>query len=801
MTQPSAAKRLLAAAAVLGVVALAGAASGGLWMRGRIVACLPMLDGSRALRGLASPVHVARDALGVPTVEGASRMDVARATGWLHAQDRFFQMDLLRRKGAGELAELFGPLALPLDREARMHGFRRLAGEVLARESPERQALIGAYAQGVNAGLADLRSKPWEYVVLRTEPRPWSPEDCLLITYAMTLDLQESTGQYVRSLSAIRDDLGPASLAFFAPLSTPADAALDGSLSAGAPIPPASEVDLRRRGPGPAAALAGSPPWGDREEPGSNSFAVAGALAAGGSALLANDMHLRLGVPNIWYRMSLKWPGHEETGVTIPGAPTVVAGSTGKVAWGFTNSNAGTGDIIIVSPSISPELYHGPRNGALVPFEKRTETVAVRGSKPVTMDFSWTVWGPVVGDAPGGRQLVLHWTADDPAATNVDLLELEDARDVSDAVEIAHHVGIPAQNFVVADAAGRIAWTVAGLLPKRVGYDGRLPVSWSFGDRRWDGFLASRDVPTIISPAGGLIWTANNRTVGGRPLEALGDSGYAIAARAAQIRGDLESLARRGGPIGPADLLAVQLDNRALMLESWHALLMATLSPESVARRGSRAALLEAATKWGGRADAGSVGYGIVRDFRLAVAHRVFDPIFAPCAEKDPDFTWTRLNYEQPLETLVRARPGHLLDPSYRTWDDLLEEAADDVSHAYEKSGEDPRTATWGQRNSARIEHPFARRLPRWAASWLGMPADPLPGDSNMPRVLGPSFGASERFVVSPGHEAAGIFHMPGGQCANPCSPYFRAGHEAWVRGDPTPFLPGPAEHTLVLDP
>jgi penicillin amidase len=801
MTPRPAAKRLLAAAAVLCAVAAVALASAGLWFRGRIVGCLPRLDGAPALHGLAAPVRVERDALGVPTVAGASRVDVARATGWLHAQDRFFQMDLLRRKGAGELSELIGKMALPLDREARMHGFRRLAGEVFAREDPGRLALIRAYSEGVNSGLAALGSKPWEYYFLRSEPRPWSPEDCFLVDYAMTLDLQEGTGRFVRSLSALRDELGPASLAFFAPLSTPADAALDGSLSAGAPVPPPSEVDLRRREPGAAAAQSGLPPWGDPDEPGSNSVALAGALAAGGFALVANDMHLHLGVPNIWYRMSLKWPGHGETGVTIPGSPTVVAGSTGRVAWGFTNSNAGTGDIIVVSPSISPELYHGPKNGALVPYEKRTETVAVRGSKPVTMEFMWTVWGPVVGDAPGGKQLVFHWTSDDPAATNLDLLELEDAQDVKGAVEIAHHMGIPAQNFVVADSAGRIAWTVAGRLPRRVGYDGRLPVSWSFGDRRWDGFLGSGDVPAIISPSSGLLWTANNRAVGGGSLDMIGDSGYAIAARAGQIRDDLDSLARRGGPIGPADLLAIQLDDRAVMLESWHALLLGTLSPDAVARKASRAALVEAARKWEGRADAGSVGYRVAREFRLAVAHRVFDPIFAPCLEGDPDFTWTRFNYEHPLETLVKERPAHLLDPAYRTWDDLLDAAADDVSLSYERAGEDPRTATWGQRNSARIEHPFARGLPRWAASWLSMPSDPLPGDSNMPRVLGPSFGASERFVVSPGHEASGIFHMPGGQCSNPYSPYFRAGHEAWVRGDPTPFLPGPAEHTLELHP
>jgi penicillin amidase len=799
-------RRLLVGAALLLGAVMVLAAGAALWMRGRMIASLPMLDGESQLHGLAAAVRVSRDALGVPTVEGSSRIDVARATGWLHAQDRFFQMDLLRRKAAGELSELFGPAALALDREARMHGFRRLAREVLARESPDRRALFQAYCEGVNAGVAALRSKPWEYSILRMEPRPWTAEDSLLINYAMTLDLQESTGRYVRSLSAIRDELGPAAFAFLAPLATPSDAALDGSVEPPAKVPPASELDLRAHAPAQGDGLAGGRaprdlPWNEGQSPGSNSFAVAGALASGGAALVANDMHLHLGVPNIWYRISLKWPGHEETGVSLPGLPALIAGSTGRIAWGFTNSNAGTGDILVVNPSISPEFYHGPAGAGLMTYERRSETVAVKGSKPVSMVFPWTQWGPVVADAPGGQELVFHWTEDDPAATNLAILDLEDAPDVASAVAIAHRMGIPAMNFVVADSAGRIAWTVAGMLPKRIGYDGRLAVSWIFGDRRWDGYLDSREVPEVVSPSSGIIWTANNRTMGGGALASLGDAGYDIGARARQIRDDLGALVHSGRPVEARDLLAIQLDDRALFLETWHSILMRTLSPPAVAARASRAALLQAAQNWTARADVDSVGYRVVRAFRLAVAHRALDPIFAPCVERDPGFTWNRINYEQPLETLVNERPAHLLDPAYANWDALLQAAADDVSLSYEKAGLDPRKATWGERNTARIAHPFAQLLPWWAGSHISMPADPLPGDSNMPRVQDTSFGASERFVVSPGREADGIFQMPGGQNSNPYSPFFRAGHEAWVRGDPTPFLPGPPEHTLHLLP
>jgi penicillin amidase len=806
MTLGPLAKRTLSVAAVLLGVAAVLALAAALWLRNRIAAALPRLDGAAAVQGLSAPVEVTRDALGVPTVTGSSRIDVARATGWLHAQDRFFQMDVLRRRGAGELSELFGAAALPMDKEARMHGFRRVAQAVIARESPERRALMEAYAHGVNDGLAFLGSQPWEYAVLRVKPRPWLPEDSVLVGLAMTLDLQDGLGRYVRSLAAIRDEYGGASLAFFAPLYTTQDAPLDDSVSRSAAVPPPSDIDIRKHDSGDQArlhrnALAYEAPGGDPDDPGSNNFAVAGSIGAGGSAIVANDMHLHLGVPNTWYRMSLRWPGHSETGVTLPGTPALVAGSTGRIAWGLTNTGAGTGDVIVVDPTVSPELYHGPNGGHSVPFDMRTEVIAVKGAAPVSVQFAWTVWGPIVGSDPSGSQYAYHWTADDPAATNLNIMELEDAPDVDSALGIAHRMGIPAQNFLVADSSGKIGWTLAGMIPRRIGYDGRLPVTYVYGDRRWDGYLGPGEVPSITSPKLGYLWTANNRTVGGPWLRAEGDSGYHLAARARQIRDDLASLVASGRPVAPRDLLAIQLDDRALLLEKWHAILLATLRPEVVAGKPARAALLQAVGKWEGRASVDSTSFGVVRAFRLAVAQRVFGPIFAPCVARFPDFTWSRLNFEEPLETMLRTRPANLLDPAFKTWDELLAAAADDVCGTYASQGADPRTTPWGRLNAARIEHPLAQALPHWATGWLSMPADPLPGDANMPRVQEPSFGASERFDVSPGHEDQGIFHMPGGQSSNPLSPYFRAGHESWVRGDATPFLPGAAEHTIELRP
>ena len=307
--------RLLASVLSLLLVATILAAGGFWWLMRR---SLPQLDGEAALPGLSAAVTVERDTLGVPTIRGASRIDVARALGYLHAQDRFFQMDLLRRRAAGELAELFGKAAVPADRGARVHGFRTLARKSFALLPPDHQALIGAYTAGVNAGLAALRARPFEYYVLRVRPQPWRPEDTILVGYAMVLDLQDVQDKYELMLAAIQNRYGRTLLNFLVPRGTELDAALDGSTFPRPPIPGPEIIDLRKRRPETAAAATPRPDLALRPEPaaglapGSNAMALAGSRTANGSALLADDMHLSLRVPNIWYRASLRWSARAE---------------------------------------------------------------------------------------------------------------------------------------------------------------------------------------------------------------------------------------------------------------------------------------------------------------------------------------------------------------------------------------------------------------------------------------------------------------------------------------------------------
>ncbi|MFL6199529.1 MAG: penicillin acylase family protein [Thermoanaerobaculia bacterium] len=798
-------RRLALALAVLIGLALLLAAAGGLWLRSRMQASLPRLEGRQALAGLAASVTVERDALGVPTIRAASRTDAVRALGFLHAQDRFFQMDLLRRQAAGELSEIFGPVALGLDKANRVHRLRDVARRVVARAAAGDRALLEAYAEGVNAGLALLEAPPFEYGVLRVDPAPWRPEDSALATLAMFLELHDPNGRGESDLGLMRDLLPAELVAFLAPGGTEWDAPLAGGPVPAPPMPGPEVFDLRRQEARPKAAGLHRPDLREIEPfalAGSNNWAVAGTRTADGRAWLANDMHLGIAVPNTWYRASIARPDGlgaplRTTGVTLPGVPAVVVGSNGHVAWGFTNSFGDWADLIVleVDPR-RPDFYRTPRGPRR--FERHAERIRVKGGDDAVLEVRSTVWGPVVGKDHRGRPRALAWTAHHPEAVDVGVMGLDSARNLDEALALAHRAGAPPQNFVAADADGRIGWTILGRIPRRVGFDGRVPTSWASGAHRWEGWLAPEEVPQIVDPPSGQLWTANARTVDGDMLAKLGNGGHDLGARARQIRDDLAALPKAT----PRDLLAVQLDDRALFLERWHKLLLDVLTPEAVRADPRRQELRRIVEHgWTGRASIDSAAYRLVRGYRDFLREQVLGALTARCREADEDFN-PRLTRqaEGPLWRLVTQRPPHLLDPKFESWDEQLLAAVDATLDFYGEIG--PRLAerTWGERNTTAIRHPLSAAVP-FLGRWLDVPGRSLPGDENMPRVQGSTFGASERLVVSPGREEEGFFHMPVGESGNPLSPYYRAGHEAWEEGRPTPFLPGPARHRLELVP
>ena len=770
------------------VLIVAGAGTGWWLMRGSV----PTLDGELALDGLTAPVTVQRDALGVVTIDAANEVDALRALGYVHAQERYFEMDLMRRVSAGELSELFGSIAIEKDKSQRVHRIRARVEADLAAMAADKRPQLEAYTAGVNAGLAALRVRPWPYLLLRQEPEPWELGDAALAGFAMYFDLQDAGNQRELAMWKIKPHLPPALYALLMHDGTRWDAPLSGAARGDAPLPTADQVDLRKL----------SAPPGERHDvaaddivPGSNNFAVAGALTEDGRAIVADDMHLGLRAPGIWFRARLRYadaraPGGkvDTTGFTLPGLPAIVVGSNTHVAWAFTNSYVDTADWKIETACGTEKA---DANGCTKPIAHR-ETIRVAGGPSVDFDVEETAWGPVL-HRDGDKLFALRWNAHLKGALGFGLTDFAVARDLDDAMAITDRSAMPTQNLLIGDSKGRIAWRLIGpLAARKTGCDGALPIV-STPCAGWE--IASNRSPTMIDPAYHRLWSANHRTTDSAVLAQLGDGGYAFGARARQIRNDL--FARK--TFSERDLLAVQLDDRAVFQTSWHGLL------RDAAGRAKTPALTElavASKRWEGRASIDSVSYRIVRAWRMAVHARVAEGLTAPAhAKLGKDFKMPAFQQlEGVVWPLLAQRPPHLLSRKFTSWDALMEDAAKEVRDELKAQGP-LAERTWGERNTAAICHPLAKAIPLVGKRLLCMPPDQLSGDGGMPRVVGPDFGASERMVVSPGHEAEGITHMPGGQSGHPLSPFWGAGHDDWVHGRPTPFLPGKTAYTLRLAP
>jgi len=785
--------KLIGAAAAVLVLAALGTAYG------LLRASLPQLDGRVHLPGLSAPVSIARDALGVPTIEARDRVDLAYATGFVHGQDRFFQMDLGRRLAAGELSELFGPVAVDQDRKTRLFRFRTVARQVVAAATPPQRAVLEAYARGVNAGLASLGARPWEYWLLGQAPAPWRSEDSTLVVYAMWWDLQADGLDREMLRQEINARLGgptcaaswKCALAFFYPPGTNWDAPAEPMALASAPVavPDAAVLDIRNGGTSPA--IAG--PAVSAPAAGSNNWAVAGSHTLSGAALIANDMHLGERVPPVWYHARLRIPPHEGVpeldlnGVTLPGTPLLVAGSNGHIAWGFTNSYGNWFDV-------APAPCTGPERDA--PFTPVREEIRVHGAPSVGLEVRSGPLGVLWREDPGSQRCwFVTWLAQLPEATNLNLMELEHASSVEEALARAPGIGIPHQNAVLGDRAGHIAWTIFGRIPENVAA-GRVR-----GSPTW---TTAADHPRIVDPPLGRLWTANARVatdprqlqlIGG-DLASLGAQ-YNLGARAGQIRDDLVALA---GPATPADMLRIQLDDRAVFLGRWQQLLLTLLDGQALQGHPRRAEFRGLIEHWNAQASVDSVGYRLVRAYHERVEQAVWGMLLAALRVSEDGASWPPDQFEGPLWELVTRQPLHLLARDYADWPGFLRAQVDATIAGLGASCRELARCTWGAHNTVQIRHPLSRALP-WLASFLDMPTLELPGDRNMPRVQIGIQGASERFAVSPGHESEAYLHIPGGQSGHPLSPFYRAGFMEWARGEALPLLPGPARHTLTLAP
>jgi penicillin amidase len=757
---------------------------------------LPQLDGEVLIDGVKEDVIVERDASGIPVIIASNRPDLAYGTGYVHGQDRFFQMDLTRRNAAGELSELFGPDALPVDRRHRFHRFRDRANTVLSNLSDREREILEAYTAGVNAGLSSLGAKPFEYFLTENEPRPWEAADSLLVVYTMYIELNDERANRDVRRGLVHRILPQEVFDWLYPQGTTWDAPMLGDPAIESPAPGIEQYNLN--GTATGQARISNPEDSEPLLPGSNNWAIAGSLTDSGGAIVANDMHLGITTPNVFYRTRLRtidMAALDLNGVTLPGAPILVAGSNGWIAWGNTNSYGDWTDAVIVVPGSQPDTYLTPEGPKT--FTVHTESIAVKGAEPEPYEIRETIWGPVLDDNPDPeQQIAVSWIAHHVEGVTLGHLDLETVTSVEDAMSVANTIGMPPQNFVVGDSQGNIGWTIAGSIPRRADFDPLLPADWSQSGG-WIGWVPPAEYPRVLNPASGRIWTANARVVDSDGLAIIGDGGYDLGARARQIRDGLFAKER----FAPEDMLGVQLDDRAVFLSRWRDLLLATLDNEATAGNAERGAYRALAQGWIPRAIPDSVGYRLVRAFRSEVRGRVFTMMMQPVLEVYGEDTELRISnqFESPLWALVTERPAHLLTDNYESWNELLLQSIDsNIGYFAENFAGGLDQRTWGERNTARIQHPLSRALP-FLAHWLDMPADALPGDSNLPRAQGPSFGASERFAVTPGSEQNGYLHMPAGQSGHPLSAFYRVGHEDWVQGRPSAFLPGDAVHTLTL--
>jgi penicillin amidase len=786
-------------------------------------ASLPQLDGVRPVTGLSAPVTVTRDARGVPLLTADNRVDLAYTTGFLHAQERFFQMDLMRRSGAGELAELFGAKAVPLDRRRRLHRFRARAADMLAALPADERRFLERYADGVNAGLGALGARPFEYALTGTSPRPWQAADCLLVAWAMYFDLQsmQASRLIVRNWVAQHSDAAQA--AFLLPASSQWDAPIDADLTSAATAPPLaipSTAPAWWGAPakpvpapsGPQLATAAQAIASDTlamlegndagkggigavaDGVGSNNWAISGSRSADGRAIVSNDMHLGLQLPNTWYRLAMQYRDasgkpRRLVGLTLPGTPPVLlVGSNGHVAWSYTNAY---GNFLELLPLDADPARPGSLSSAGTPLAVTThvEIIKVKGAADERLEVRDTALGPL--RTIGGRDYAVHWIAHQSGALNVRHRLLEESDTLAATLAAAAGVGMPAQNFVAGDDQGHIGWTIIGPLPRF------LPGAGA-GQASWEGVLPPASYPHIIDPPGGQISTANSRQLAGPDAALIGDGGFDLGARNQQIAGALRALGPRTTVAG---VYSVTLDDRALFMEGWRQRALAVLDAEALRGQPQRAEFARLLRQsWTGHASTDSVGYRLARAFMWSLYAQAYGAANAELVKLEPrgaDMHAASSRWPAVMAQLLDAQPAGWLPSSYPSWRAFQLAAVD---RAIADVDAPLASSTWGKRNTAAIAHPITMALP-WLKRWLAAPADPLPGDANMPRVAGSAFGQSERFTVSPGKEEEGVFNMPGGQSGHPMSPHFLDGHADWVTGRTVSLLPGAPVHSLQLQP
>lgn len=778
---------------------------------------MPQVDGAIALQGPRAEVRIERDANGVPTIKAGSLEDAAFGLGFTHAQDRLWELETHRRIVAGRLAEAFGESALDTDKFLRALGVRRAAARQWAEMGAEARATLLAYAAGVNAYLhSEMRARPPEFVLLGIQPADWDPVDTLGWGIMMAWDL---SGNWATELLRMR-------LSLRMPIERINE--LLPPYPGTAPLVTADYArlfrELRIDGTLGQQALLFSPA-ASSEGVGSNNWVVHGSHTETGKPMLANDPHLKISTPALWYFARLETPGLKLAGASLPGVPFIILGQNEHIAWGFTNTGPDVQDLYLerVKPD-DPGQYQTPEGWAR--FETYDERIAVRGRPTVNMTVRATRHGPVISDAgevtaglTGARRvsadapsyvLAMRWTALEPGQTAMDAaLKMGQARSVSEFIAASALYVAPMQNMVVADREGHIGEVSAGRVPVRKPENdlkGLVPAPGWDARYDWAGYLDAGQTPREVDPERGYIATANQR------IHAPDYPHYLSSEWAQPYRQQRIEQLLTARPKHSLDSLAgIQADVKSLGVVPLLPFLQAAKSthPLAAAAQGQLAGFdgTMAADK-----AAPLIFWSWVRHLtRLVLADEMGDALY--------ERSLGTRGFRDALE-LILAHGGEwwcdnkssaAAETCAEQSDRALTQALDELSARY---GSDVAAWQWGKAHIARAEHrPLSHQ--HFLARWFELRA-PVGGDSNTVNVsrvsLKPDPITGELYLCDHAPSLRALYDLgdPGrsrimqssGQSGIVFSPQYRSFLGSWARVEYVPLWSSePPQHTLTLRP
>ncbi len=766
---------------------LAGAAGTGLAAAGTAAAWhflarrpLPRVEGTVELDGLEGRVRVRRDRWGVPHVEADAAHDLYFAQGFVHGQDRLWQMDFYRRVVRGLVSEMAGPEGLPIDRLLRTLGVRRIAEREEAALDPRLRALLERFCAGVNAAAAEARARPFEMQLLRLRFEPWRPVDILSLGKLLAFGLSTNWERELLRADMVRA-LGPELTARLDPTYPADNPVVTQEAWSGDGLSLVEQIDSVRRSLGLAA-----------EASGSNNWAVSGKLSATGTPLIAGDPHLPPSMPGIWYQVGLSHNGRSVRGASMPGMPGVYMGQNDDVCWTFTNVMADVEDLFVERVEGDRYLFEEEWR----PLEIVREEIPVKGrDAPETIDVRITHHGPIVNEALGadeGEPLALAWQALREPTAFAGMFELLEISSGPELVAKLEGHTAPASNLVWADRHGSIGYKLIGRLPLRRGGCPDLPKPGWTGEYEWEGTIPYAELPETIDPESGFLVTANNRIVGDEYPHHI-TSEWLDGFRARRI----EALLAESDEHDIESFEAMQSDVLSLPgLEAARRLAM--LHP-----RGQREiSALERLRSWDGRLDPETIAGTIYQAFVLRLAREV-----ARAAIGDRDLCERYLdradNGFTPHTTSPWRWHSHLMklweegdeELIGRPWEELVLEAfAGALDDLGDRFGPDPEGWRWGKVHEMEFPHPLGEANPllrrllnrRLRAGGAQETVSQIAYDPGNPyrAVWAPSW----RMVADPTDPERSRWQMFTGQSGHPASPHYDDLQPDWLEGRTQPM-------------